>query len=142
MRTLQATAIVSAFFVGTFLNAAPASAATELTLCNKSGAKIFIALVYYDEATKKWMLSAWQNRTPGQCKSVGKMHSGPTYYYAEKEGRKGHWPAQNAVEKTYCVPSGAVKRPMTGAACAQGERSLGFRAMSLSGAKYTFNFNN
>jgi Protein of unknown function (DUF1036) len=124
------------------LAAAPASAATDLTLCNKSGLKIYIALVFYDEAAKKWMLSAWQNRTPGQCKSVGKMHSGPTYYYAEKEGRKGIWPAQNAVEKTYCVPQGAVKRAITGGNCAQGERLLGFRAMSVSGASYTFNFSN
>lgn len=38
-----------------------ARADTDLILCNKTGAKLFIAVVYQDAQTGRWMLSAWLN---------------------------------------------------------------------------------
>ena len=61
-----------AFGIGAFCaSAAPASAATDLVFCNKTGAKIFIATVYQDAQTGRWMLSAWHTRNPGSCESFG-----------------------------------------------------------------------
>ncbi len=77
----------------------PAWAATDLTLCNKSGLKIYIALVYYDEASKKWMLSAWQNRTPGQCKSIGKVHTGPTIIMPRRKGGRAIGPRRTLLKR-------------------------------------------
>jgi uncharacterized membrane protein len=119
-----------------------AEAATNLTMCNKTGAKIYIATVSYEERTKKWMLSAWHARNPGECKSMGAMHTGMMYYFAEKQGGKEYWPARDKVERSYCVPPGKVQRVMLGGSCPQGERLLGFRSINLTGATYTFTFNN
>jgi uncharacterized membrane protein len=119
-----------------------AEAATNLTMCNKTGAKIYIATVSYEERTKKWMLSAWHARNPGECKSMGAMHTGMMYYFAEKQGGKEFWPAKNKVERSYCVPPGKVQRVMLGGGCPTGERLLGFRSINLTGAAYTFTFNN
>jgi uncharacterized membrane protein len=119
-----------------------AEAATKLTMCNKTGAKIFIAIVYYEERTKKWMLSSWHGRNAGECKSIGNMHTGMMYYYAEKQGGKEYWPAKAKAERSYCVPPGGVNRVMLGGGCPQGERLLGFRSINLTGSTYTFTFNN
>ena len=113
---------------------------TDLIFCNKTGAKIFIAVVYQDASTGKWTMSAWNNRDPGKCESFGSVKSGLFYYFAENEGRKSHWPSNDSVEKTYCVPAGRVKREFTGSACTTGERSLGFRGRVTDPGKYTFNF--
>lgn len=117
-----------------------ASAQTNLTFCNKTGARIFIAMVYQDPQTNRWMLSAWQNRSPGQCASAGMIKTGPLYYFAEKEGRTAFWTARANVERTYCVPPTRVRREMLGGNCAQGERSLGFRGRVAQAANYTFSF--
>lgn len=116
------------------------AAKTDLTFCNKTGAKIFIAVVYQDPTNGKWILSAWSNRDPGKCESFGAVKSGLFYYFAEKEGRQSHWPSADSVEKTYCVPAERVKREMAGSACTPGERSLGFKGRVTDPGKYTFTF--
>lgn len=120
--------------------AAPAAlAATEVTFCNKTGSKVFIAVAHVDQASQKWTLSAWHNAAPGGCTKVGTFRTGLFYYYAEKEGRTLHWPAQAYVDKTFCVPDGKVNRVMAGGTCAAGERNVGFRGLVPSEGKFTFN---
>jgi hypothetical protein len=115
---------------------------TQVTLCNNTGARIYIALVYYQPATQRWTLSAWHARNPGECKSQGGFQQGLIYYFAEKEGGASYWPARNSVERSYCVPRNAVERTIiAGQSCAQNERLLGFRAFNANTATYRFNFN-
>ncbi len=116
---------------------------TDLIFCNNTGTKLFTAIVYYEPGTKRWMLSAWGSRNPGECKSAGTFQAGLVYYFAENEGRRLHWPAKANKERDYCVPSQAVMRAiMPGQSCAQGERLVGFRSINLKGPKHTMNFNN
>jgi hypothetical protein len=116
------------------------SGTTNVTFCNNTGAKIFIALVYYEARTSRWMLSAWKTRNPGQCASSGSYRSGIIYYFAEKEGGREYWPAKARVEKTFCVPRQAVERVQLGGNCAAGERLLGFRGFNATTANFKFNF--
>lgn len=119
------------------------SGQTDLTFCNKTGAAVFIALVYYQSQTKEWVLSAWHNRKPGECASIGRFRSGLIYYFAEKEGRKEHWPARDRAERMFCVPSKPIKRVvLSGQTCGRDERLLGFRGLDAKGAKFTFNLTN
>lgn len=124
--------------------AQPASntAVTNVTFCNNTGAKVYIALVFYDPAKQKWMLSAWKTREAGQCASAGRYRSGIIYYFAEKEGGREYWPSKPRVEKTFCVPRQAVERPQVGGNCPPGERLLGFRGFNATGAAHRFNLNN
>ncbi len=115
---------------------------TDLNFCNNTGAKVFIALVYYQTQTSKWILSAWHTRNPGECKSLGTYRPGITYYYAEKEGRTAHWPSAANIDKTFCVPPGRVERTQLGGTCAQGERNVGFHGINATGASYKFNLSN
>lgn len=121
---------------------AAAQKLTTLDFCNNTGSKVFIALVYYEHRTSKWMLTAWQSRNAGECKSAGKFRSGITYYYAEKEGRGLHWPSAGNVDKTFCVPSGKVERVQMGGTCAAGERNVGFHGINATGESYKFSLNN
>lgn len=118
-----------------------ARAFTNLTFCNNTGSKVFIALVYYETRTSKWMLRAWNTRNPGECKSAGSFRSGITYYYAEKEGRRAFWPARAQIDKTFCVPPGRVERAQLGGTCAVGERNVGFHGINATGANFRFNLN-
>ena len=118
-----------------------AQAATELVFCNSTGSKVFVALATLPDSTKQWTLDAWHTIGAGSCKTVGNVRTGLFYYYAEKEGRKLHWPAAAYVDKNFCVPDTRVHRVMTGATCATGERSLGFRGLTPSAGKYTFTLN-
>lgn len=124
---------------GLLIAAAPAHAATEVVFCNKTGSKVFIAIAYFQEATKQWKLSAWFNAGAGSCKSIGSLRTGLFYYFAEKEGRKFHWPAASYVDKTFCVPTSKVLRTLNGGTCGAGERNLGFRGTSAEGPRYTVN---
>ncbi len=134
----------AAAIIGAGLASVPgsASANTDLVFCNNTGAKTFIALVYYETRTSKWMLSAWHARNPGECRSIGTYRTGIIYYFAEKEGRTASWPAKANVEKTFCVPATRIERVQLGGNCASGERLLGFRGINATGAKFTFNLNN
>ncbi len=118
-----------------------AQAVSDVIFCNHTGSKVFIAIAHIPESTKKWTLSTWHANDPGQCNSVGKLRTGLFYYYAEKEGRKLHWPAAAYVDKTFCVPDGKISREMTGGTCATGERNVGFRGLTPSAGKYTFTLN-
>lgn len=116
-----------------------AQANTEVMFCNKTGAKVFIAVAHFPERMQKWMMTAWHTANPGQCKSIGKLRTGLFYYYAEKEGRGYHWPARAGVDKTYCVPNQKVERVMMPGTCAPGERNLGFKGAVPGPGKYTVN---
>ena len=112
---------------------------TEIVFCNKTGSKIFTALAHVPQTTKKWTLTAWQTIPAGGCKSVARWNTALFYYYAEKEGRTLHWPAQSGVDKTFCVPSRAITREIVGGTCASGERSVGFKGTVPNAGKYTIN---
>lgn len=132
-------ALASALAV--FALSGQAEAATELVVCNKTGSKVFVALATVPD-TQKWTLDAWHAVDAGSCKTVKHVRTGLFYYFAEKEGRKLHWPASAYVDKNFCVPSSRVHRVLTAAACATGERSLGFRGVTPSSAgKYTITLN-
>lgn len=122
-------------------NTAPAQAFTDLVFCNNTSSKIYLALVYYETRTKKWMLTAWFPRNPGECKSGGKFRSGLTYYYAHNERRTTHWPAAAKVDKTFCVPQTRIERVQLGGTCATGERNVGFHGINATGASYKFTLN-
>lgn len=127
----------AAFALGVFCLSSGASAATNLHVCNETGSKVFFAMADIPDATKKWTLNAWWTVEAGNCRSVANIRTGLFYYYAEKEGRKIHWPAAGYVDKNFCVPGVRVKRELTGAFCAAGERSLGFRGVTSTEGKYT-----
>jgi uncharacterized membrane protein len=116
-----------------------ASAATDIVFCNKTGSTVSIALVYMDQTSGAWMLSAWKTRNPGQCASAGAVKTGLIYYYAEKQGTQFRWPADANIDKTFCVPRAAVSRP-SGATCGVDEKRYGFRGVVADGPKYTVNF--
>jgi uncharacterized membrane protein len=122
-------------------NTAPAQAYTDLIFCNNTAKKVYIAIVYYEVRTQKWMQAAWYNRNPGECKSNGKYRSGLTYYHAYNEGRTSTWPAAAKVDKTFCVPAGRVERVQLGGTCATGERNVGFHGINATGASYKFTLN-
>lgn len=122
-------------------NTAPAQAYTDLIFCNKSPKKVYIALVYYEVRTQKWMQAAWYSRNPGECKSNGKYRSGVTYYHAYNEGRTSTWPSAKNVQKTFCVPPGRTERVQLGGACPAGEKNVGFYGINATGATYTFTLN-
>lgn len=135
--------VMGALALGACLAPNVAHADTNLVFCNNTGARVYVALIYYQPATQKWLLSAWHTREPGQCKSTGTYRSGLLYYFAEKEGRTAHWPAKAYVEKTYCVPPTRVERTVFGGStCPPNERALGFRGINATGATFTFNLNN
>lgn len=119
--------------------ASGAQAATNVVFCNKTGSPVLIALIYMDQTSGAWTLSAWKERAPGACAPVGAVKSGLIYYYAEKKGGGFHWPAAAYVDKTFCVPRVAVVRP-SGAPCGVDEKRYGFRGVSAEGASYTVNF--
>jgi uncharacterized membrane protein len=137
LRRTLAAAGLGAITLGAVPTAA--SAATDVVFCNKTGSPILIALVYMDQTTGAWTLSAWKARNPGACASAGAVKSGLIYYYAEKQGANYHWPAAAQVDKTFCVPRVAVTRPST-AACGVDEKRFGFRGVVAEGAAYTVNF--
>ncbi|MGL4440433.1 MAG: DUF1036 domain-containing protein [Bosea sp. (in: a-proteobacteria)] len=122
-------------------NSAAAQAYTDLTFCNNTAKKVYIAIVYYEVRTQKWMQSAWYNRNPGECKSNGKYRSGLTYYHAYNEGRTSTWPSTAKINKTFCVPAGRVERVQLGGNCAAGERNVGFHGINATGATYKFTLN-
>jgi hypothetical protein len=119
-------------------SAAPAKS-TELILCNKTGGGIQVAVAYMDATTGKWTMSAWHNRQPGECKSFGGIRTGLFYYHAKNE-RGGVWPGKDSVERSYCVPSTAVKRDMNSSQCGAGDTQRGFRGRVVDPGKYTFSF--
>jgi hypothetical protein len=120
---------------------ATAEAFTNLIFCNKSTQKIYLALVYLETRTQKWMLTAWLARNPGECKSAGKFRSGVTYYYARNEAQTMFWPATAKVDKTFCVPPAQIERVQLGGTCAAGEKNVGFHGINATGATFTFNLN-
>lgn len=115
-----------------------APARSELTLCNKTGQNIDIAVVYMDASNGRWTLSAWHKRTPGQCASFGSVRRGLFYYHAKNE-RGAVWPSNDNTDRRYCVPSTAVRRDMA-SACGQGEATRPFRGRMIESDKYTFSF--
>jgi uncharacterized membrane protein len=118
--------------------AAQQPAKTELTLCNKTGQNIEIALVYMDASSGRWTLSAWHKRTPGQCQSFGTVRRGLFYYHAKNE-RGAIWPNDANTDRRYCVPRTAVRRDMQ-SACGQGETNRPFRGRMMEQEKFTFSF--
>lgn len=122
-------------------NTAPAQAYTDLVFCNNTAKKVYIALVYYEVRTQKWMQAAWYTRNPGECKSNGKYRSGVTYYHAYNEGRTSTWPSKANIQKTFCVPPGRMERVQLGGACAAGEQNVGFYGINATGASYKFTLN-
>lgn len=118
---------------------AAASAATDIVLCNKTGAPVAVAIIFQDQTSGQWMLNAWKTRAPGQCASAGAIKTGLFYYYAEKQGTNFHWPAQSGVDKNFCVPRSAVLRP-SNTACGVGEKSYGFKGAVAGTGTYTVNF--
>ncbi len=77
--------VMGALALGACLAPNVAHADTNLVFCNNTGARVYVALIYYQPATQKWVLSAWQPRQPGHGKSTGTYRSGLLYYFAEKE---------------------------------------------------------
>ena len=143
LNSIARVALAGASLVaGLAFTTSAALADTDVILCNKTGAKVFVALGYYEPKTSKWILSAWHTRDGGACTSAGKYRSGLIYYYAEKEGGKYHWPAQAKVDKQFCVPPGKIERTIMGGTCATGERNLGFTGTDAKGASHTINFSN
>lgn len=130
---------ISAAIVCVLAGATSAQADTEVTFCNKTGSKVTAAIGYLSQADQKWTLSAWYAVPAGGCKSVGKLRTGLFYYYAEKEGRKFHWPAASGVDKDFCVPDTSIKRVMVGGACSGQERKLGFKGTVPNEGRYTVN---
>ncbi len=93
-----------------------APARSELTLCNKTGQNIDIAVVYMDASNGRWTLSAWHKRTPGQCASFGSVRRGLFYYHAKNER----------------APSGRAPKTRTGAiACLQPRCAATWRALAV-----------
>lgn len=125
--------------LGACLFSTTASAQTELIFCNKTGSKVFAAIVHLPETTKQWTLNAWYTVEPGSCRPAGKVRAGLFYYYAEKEGRKLHWPNAAQTDKTFCVPSTKIERVVAGGTCVIGERSVGFRGTTPNAGKFTIN---
>jgi uncharacterized membrane protein len=111
---------------------------TELTLCNKTGSNIQIAIAYVHAQSNRWMLSAWHTRKPGECKSFATVKSGLFYYHAKNE-RNAVWPSQANTERSYCVPNTAVNRDMS-SQCGAGETNRPFRGRVMDPGKYTFSF--
>jgi uncharacterized membrane protein len=118
----------------------PAAAQTELILCNKTGARIDIAVAYQHATTGRWMLSAWHIRKPGECKTFAKIKTGLFYYHAKNERNTTVWPGKQSVERNYCVPNTAVTRDMNGSKCGQGDVNRGFRGRVPNQGKYSFSF--
>jgi len=121
---------------------AQAEGATDVTFCNNTGSNVFIAMAYWHTKNKRWQMYAWQKQGPGKCKSIGSVGSGLIYYFAEKEGRKFHWPAEGYVDRRYCVPNFGVNRAMHSRTCPSDERLLGFHGTKVSGSSFTVNLNN
>jgi uncharacterized membrane protein len=120
-----------------------ADSPTRVTICNKTGAKVYIAVVWYDERASLWVLSAWYSRQPGECSNMGTYKRGSfLYYFAEKEGRRASWPPSNRVDKTFCVPPARIDRPVVGGRCERGERLLGFRGLMMESATFEFSLEN
>jgi Protein of unknown function (DUF1036) len=116
---------------------------TRVTFCNKTGAKVYIAFVWFDDRASLWVLSAWYSRQPGECTSAGSYKRGTfLYYFAEKEGRRASWPPSNRVDKTFCVPPSRIDRPVVGGRCERGERLLGFRGLQMDSATFEFSLEN
>lgn len=125
-------------------SATPALAAgptTNLTFCNKNGAKLDLAVAYQDTQTGHWMMSAWHGVGAGECKPFGAVKTGLFYYYAENSATKGFYPATQYIEKRYCLPRSAIKRQMLNVPCAVGEKQYGFRGRTPNPGNYTFTFN-
>jgi uncharacterized membrane protein len=118
--------------------ARPAAARTELILCNKTGGDIQIAIAYVHAQSNRWMLSAWHNRAPGECKTFAAVKPGLFYYHA-KNNRGSVWPGEASAERRYCVPNTAVNRDMS-SQCGAGEAVRPFRGRSMEPGKYTFSF--
>jgi uncharacterized membrane protein len=111
---------------------------TDLTLCNKTGGSIDIAIAYVHPQTNRWMLSAWHKRSPGECKTFGAVKTGLFYYHAKTE-RGAVWPNEANTEKRYCVPSTAITRDMS-SQCGAGEANRPFRGRVSDPGKFTFSF--
>jgi uncharacterized membrane protein len=122
-----------------FMMMTPALADTELVLCNKTGANISIAVAYQHATTGRWMLSAWHNRNPAECKSFARIKTGLFYYHAKSE-KGAVWPSQANTERSYCVPSTAVNRDMKSSACGTGDTKRNFRGRVVDPGKFTFSF--
>lgn len=135
-RLIVCAAAAGALLCG--VSGAAAQNRTDLTLCNKTGQNIQIAVAYMDAQTGRWTMSAWHNRGPGACASFGAIRTGLFYYHAKNE-RGSVWPSQANTDRRYCVPSTAVRRDMT-SQCGAGEQNRAFRGHSTSPGKYTFSF--
>jgi uncharacterized membrane protein len=98
-------------FAALVMTATPALADTDLTLCNKTGSNIDIAVAYQHASSGRWMLSAWHKRLPGECKIFARVKTGLFYYHAKNE-KGAIWPSKANSERSYCVPSTAVNRDM------------------------------
>jgi uncharacterized membrane protein len=127
--------LLAAFVV----TATPALADTDLILCNKTGSNVSIAIAYQHAKSGRWMLSAWHNRNPGECKSFASVKTGLFYYHAKNE-KGAVWPGKANSERSYCVPSTAVNRDMNSSACGVGDTKRDFRGRVMEPGKYTFSF--
>jgi uncharacterized membrane protein len=132
-------ALIGASVLALSTLATPASANTELILCNKTGTNIQIAVAYQHANTGRWMLSAWHTRKPGECKSFASIKTGLFYYHA-KNDRNSVWPNDANTERSYCVPTTAVNRDMNSSQCGTGDVKRNFRGRVPDAGKYTFSF--
>ena len=142
IKKLRRTLAASLMLAAGHFTPATAQSTTDVWFCNNTGSDVFIAMVYWHYQNNRWQLYAWQRQNPGSCDSIGSVGSGMIYYFAEKEGRKFHWPAEAYVDKRYCVPNYAVNRPMNGGNCPSVERLVGFVGQSVNGSSFTINLNN
>ena len=73
--SIRRSLVLAAGLFGLASLAAPsdARADTNLVLCNKTGAKIYVAIAYQDAQTGRWIMSAWHTRNPGGCESFGNV---------------------------------------------------------------------
>lgn len=142
LKKLRATLAAAVLLLTGHVSTAQAEV-TDLWFCNNTGSDVYIAMAYWHYNNNQWQLYAWQKQYPGQCKSIGGVGSGLVYYYAEKEGRRYHWPADAYVDRRYCVPDYGVNRYLRGGGtCPRDERLLGFYGQSVSGSSFTINLNN
>jgi uncharacterized membrane protein len=135
MKRLRSSLILSA----TLMSMSPALADTDLILCNKSAGNISIAVAYQNAKTGRWMMSAWHNRAPSECKAFDRVKTGLFYYHAKNE-KGAVWPAKASADRSYCVPDSAVNRDMESSACAPTDARRDFKSRAITAEKFTFNF--
>jgi uncharacterized membrane protein len=136
--TLKVTLGTASFFAGIAMMTMPALADTDLILCNKTSDAIEIAVAFMHPKTGAWTMSAWHKRSKDECKPFEKIKTGLFYYHARSE--KGSvWPVKAETDRSYCVPSTAIKRDMS-SACGTGDTNRPFKGLTVQPGKFTFNF--